>query len=154
VSVATGQNDYYPLYLSVGNVRNNVRRAHRNGVVLIGFLAMPKSMSILIRKDWYLMHHIATREHANKANFRRFRRQLFHSSLGRILKTFQPGMSKPEVTPFGDGHYRRVIYGLGPYIADYEEQALLTCIVRNWCPRYVRFVPHKYLQFESNFLSW
>ncbi|KAI6019414.1 hypothetical protein PISMIDRAFT_106595 [Pisolithus microcarpus 441] len=44
-------------------------------------------------------------------------------------------MAKPEVMPFGDGHYRCVIYGLGPYIADYEEQALLTCIVHNWCPR-------------------
>jgi hypothetical protein len=43
VSVATGQNDYYPLYLSIGNVRNNVRRAHRNAVALIGFLAIPKS---------------------------------------------------------------------------------------------------------------
>ncbi|KAI5989293.1 hypothetical protein EDD15DRAFT_2198580 [Pisolithus albus] len=119
VSVATGQNDYYPLYLSIGNIRNNVRWAHRNGVVLIGFLAMPKT----------------TREHANKDNFRKFRRQLFHSSLGRILKTFKPGMVKPEVVLFGDDHYRRVIYGLGPYIADYEEQALVTCIVRNWCPR-------------------
>ncbi|KAI6139548.1 hypothetical protein BKA82DRAFT_4332227 [Pisolithus tinctorius] len=45
-------------------------------------------------------------------------------------------MSKPKVTLFGDGHYQRVIYGLGPYIADYKEQALLTCIVRNWCPWY------------------
>lgn len=43
VSVATGQNEYYPLYLSIGNVRNNVRRAHRNAVVVLGFLAIPKS---------------------------------------------------------------------------------------------------------------
>lgn len=43
VSVATGQNDYYPLYLSIGNVHNNVRRAHRDAVVVIGFLAIPKS---------------------------------------------------------------------------------------------------------------
>ncbi|KAI6010048.1 hypothetical protein BKA83DRAFT_4467659 [Pisolithus microcarpus] len=106
VSVATGQNDYYPLYLSVGNIHNNVCWGHRNGVILIAFLAMPKSTYIL-----------------------------FHSSLGRILKTFKPGMAKPEVMLFGDDHYRRVIYGLGPYIADYEEQALLTCIVRNWCPQ-------------------
>lgn len=42
VSVATGQNDYYPLYMSIGNIRNSVRRAHRNGVVLVGFLAVPK----------------------------------------------------------------------------------------------------------------
>ncbi|KAG1855607.1 hypothetical protein F4604DRAFT_1883237 [Suillus subluteus] len=43
VSVATGQTEYHPLYLSIGNIHNSVRRAHRNGVVLIGFLAIPKS---------------------------------------------------------------------------------------------------------------
>ncbi|KAG2343983.1 hypothetical protein BDR05DRAFT_975684 [Suillus weaverae] len=35
-------------------------------------------------------------------------------------------MMKPEVAQFRDGHYQCVIYGLGPYIADYEEQVLLT----------------------------
>ena len=45
VSVATGQNEYYPLYLSIGNITNSVRRAHRNAVVVIGFLAIPKSAS-------------------------------------------------------------------------------------------------------------
>ena len=43
VSVATGQNDFYPLYLSIGNVHNNVRRAHRSAVAVIAFLAIPKS---------------------------------------------------------------------------------------------------------------
>lgn len=47
VSVATGQNEYYPLYVSLGNVHNSVRRAHRNAVSLIGFLSMPKSMLCL-----------------------------------------------------------------------------------------------------------
>lgn len=46
VSVATGQLEYYPLYFSLGNLRNNVRRGHRNGVVPIGFLAIPKGMSL------------------------------------------------------------------------------------------------------------
>lgn len=45
VSVATGQNDFYPVYLSIGNVHNNVRRAHRNAVVIIAFLAIPKGTS-------------------------------------------------------------------------------------------------------------
>ena len=49
VSVATGQNEYYPLYLSIGNVRNNVRRAHRNAVVVLGFLAIPKSKCVLFQ---------------------------------------------------------------------------------------------------------
>ena len=42
VLVATGQNKYYPLYISIGNIHNNVRRAHRNGLALLGFLAVPK----------------------------------------------------------------------------------------------------------------
>ncbi|KAJ6632009.1 hypothetical protein B0H10DRAFT_2159558 [Mycena sp. CBHHK59/15] len=43
VSVATGQNKYYPLYMSNGLVHNGVRHAHRNAVTLIGFLAIPKT---------------------------------------------------------------------------------------------------------------
>jgi hypothetical protein len=43
VSVATGQNEYYPLYLSIGNVCNHVHRAHGSTVVVLRFLAIPKS---------------------------------------------------------------------------------------------------------------
>lgn len=43
VSVATGHNQYWPVYMSIGNIHNSVRRAHRNGVVLLGFLAIPPS---------------------------------------------------------------------------------------------------------------
>ena len=38
-----------------------------------------------------------------------------------------------------DGHFRRVIYSLGPYIADYPEQVLLSGIVSGWCPKSVNF---------------
>ncbi|GBE85562.1 hypothetical protein SCP_0800790 [Sparassis crispa] len=119
VSVATGQNEYYPLYMSIGNVRNNVRQAHRNAVALIGFLAIPKT----------------DRKYADDIQFRKFRRQMFHSSLSKILQPLKPGMTTPEVTHCADGHFRHVIYGLGPYIADYPEQALLACIVQGWCPK-------------------
>jgi len=43
VSVGTGQNEYYPLYASLGNVQNHARWAHRNALAVIGFLAIPKS---------------------------------------------------------------------------------------------------------------
>lgn len=46
-------------------------------------------------------------------------------------------MTIPEVVRCPDGHFRRAIYGLGPYIADYPEQALLACIVQGWCAKYV-----------------
>ncbi|KAG2084606.1 uncharacterized protein F5147DRAFT_748792 [Suillus discolor] len=119
VSVATGQNDYYPLYASIGNVHNNVHRAHRNTVAVIGFLAIPKT----------------TKKHSDDPHFRKFKKQLFHSSLLRILSSLKPAMSIPEVVQFGDGHFRRVLYGLGPYIADYPEQLVLGCVVQNWCAK-------------------
>ncbi|KAF8889238.1 hypothetical protein BD779DRAFT_1611042 [Infundibulicybe gibba] len=119
VSVATGQNEYYPLYASLGNVHNNVRRAHRNAVSIIGFLSIPKT----------------DRDYANDPTFRKFRRHLFHESLRWILEPLRGAMTTPEVAMCPDGHYRRVVYGLGPYIADYPEQVLLSCVVQGWCPR-------------------
>ncbi|THG93390.1 hypothetical protein EW026_g7829, partial [Hermanssonia centrifuga] len=117
VSVATGQNDYYPLYMSLGNVWNNVRKAHRNAVILIAFLAIPKT----------------EKQYANDPAFRQFRRNLFHQTLSEILSPLRPAMSEPEVTQCSDGHYRRTIYGLGPYIADYMEQVVVTNVVQGWC---------------------
>ncbi|KAH0834698.1 hypothetical protein J3R83DRAFT_10225 [Lanmaoa asiatica] len=99
VSVATGQHDYYPLYLSLGNLHNT------------------------------------TREEAKTARFRKFRHQLFHVALSHILQGLKPYLERWEVVRCSDDHYRQVVYGLGPYIADYEEQALLACIVCNWCAR-------------------
>ncbi|KAI0246259.1 hypothetical protein BJV78DRAFT_1277264 [Lactifluus subvellereus] len=90
VSVATGQNEFYPLYISNGNIHNNVRCAHHDGVSVLRFLSIPK----------------------NDDRFRMFR-----------------------LTQCPDGHFCHVIYGLGPYIADYPEQALLACIVQGWCPK-------------------
>ncbi|KAH9957041.1 hypothetical protein BGW80DRAFT_1439280 [Lactifluus volemus] len=119
VSVATGHNEYYPLYVSIGNVHNCIRRAHRNAVSLVGFLAIPKT----------------GRVHSGHPSFRKFRRQLFHTSLSIILQNLKPGMTVPEVVMCSDGHFRKVVYGLGPYIADYPEQVLLTCIMQGWCPR-------------------
>jgi len=78
---------------------------------------------------------IATNEFRDNADFRKFRRQLLHSSLAKILESLKPGMTVPEVVRFPDHHFRKVIYGLGPYIADYPEQALLACIVQGWCAK-------------------
>jgi Plavaka transposase len=137
VSVAMGQNEYYPLYMSIGNVHNSVRRAHRNALMLVAFLAIPKSASSSV---YYHLHKLisdasANKKHSNTTEFRNFKRQLFHTSITQIFHNLGPYMNSPEVTRCPDGHYRRIIYGLGPYIADYPEQVLLTCIVQGWCAR-------------------
>ena len=36
-----------------------------------------------------------------------------------------------------DGHYRRIVFDLAAYIADYPEQVTLGGIVSGWCPKYV-----------------
>ncbi|KAF8259050.1 hypothetical protein EI94DRAFT_1618197 [Lactarius quietus] len=118
VSVATGQSDYYPLYLSIGNIRNHIRRSHHNAVVILGYLAIPKT----------------EKRYSNDKEFRCFRWQLFHSSLACIISSIRPAMTTPELARTPDGHYCRIIYSIGPYIADYPEQALLARIIQGWCP--------------------
>jgi hypothetical protein len=108
--------------------------------VLLGFFALPKCKYYIIRLCYILLRHcsyLAIREYRDDNDFRKFRRQLLHSSLAKILEPLKPGMTTPEVVRFPDGHFRKVIYGLGPYIADYPEQALLACIVQGWCAKYV-----------------
>ncbi|EIM87672.1 uncharacterized protein STEHIDRAFT_56247 [Stereum hirsutum FP-91666 SS1] len=119
VSVATGQLEYWPVYFSIGNIHNNVRRAHRNGVVPIAFLAIPKS----------------TRRYDNDEAFRAFKHRVYHASLDAIFQAIHQEMTSPVVLRCPDGHFRRVIFGLGAYIADYPEQVTLSGVVSDWCPK-------------------
>jgi len=138
VSVATGQNEYYPLYMSIGNVHNHIRRVHRNALSLVAFLAIPKSKCyspLEVACTNRSLVFLADKKHTKNDRFRHFRRQLFHTSIARILRSLKPHMTTPEITRCPDGHYRGVIYGLGPYIADYPEQVLISCIVQGWCAR-------------------
>jgi hypothetical protein len=125
------------VYLSIGNLHNNVRRAHCNGLVLLGFLAIPKSMSHFQTVACVFNQIImaANHKYQNDAEFCKFCRQLLHSSLAKILESLKPFMTQPEIVRCADGYFQSVIYGLGPYIADYPEQALFACIVQGWCPR-------------------
>jgi len=110
--------------------------------VLLGFLAIPKSkfhISATLSFAYLCVIGLANHKFSDDVAFRKFHRQLLHSSLAKILETLKPGMTTPEVVRFADDYFRKVVYGLGPYIADYLEQALLACIVQGWCPRYVAF---------------
>ena len=62
---------------------------------------------------------------------------MYHMCLAQIFAPLQPGMTKPEIVRCPDGHFRRAIYSLGPYIADYPEQVWLAGIVQGWCPKYI-----------------
>ncbi|KIM63038.1 hypothetical protein SCLCIDRAFT_118448, partial [Scleroderma citrinum Foug A] len=52
VLVTTGQNDYWPVYLLVGNVHNHVQHAHCNTVILLAFLPIPKGTFVFSHLPW------------------------------------------------------------------------------------------------------
>ena len=60
---------------------------------------------------------------------------MYHACLSQVFQPVRVGMTIPEVIKCPDGHFRRAIYGLGPYIADYPEQVWLAAIVQGWCPK-------------------
>ncbi|KAI6094812.1 hypothetical protein F5141DRAFT_1191608 [Pisolithus sp. B1] len=149
VSVATGNNKYYPLYISAGNVHNGMRHAHGEAVSLLGFLSIPKT----------------DKEFETDPEFHTFWRHLFHTSLEAIFHAMCLAMTKPQSAKCADGHYCRAIYGLGPYIADYPEQALLACIVQGWCPNFPHANIHELIApdilhqiiegtFKDHLVSW
>ncbi|KAF7354560.1 hypothetical protein MSAN_01369100 [Mycena sanguinolenta] len=119
VSVATGHQEYHPVYISPGVLTGTARRAHGNGVLPAAFLAIPKT----------------SKRQRTRPEYQKFCRQLYHASLARVFEPLKAGMTTPDIVRCPDGHYRRIIYGLGPYIADYPEQVWLAGIVQNWCPK-------------------
>ncbi len=138
VSVATGQNDFHPAYLSLGNVHNSVRRAHGSAVSVVVFLPIPKSgLHVFFVGSFKPTMNAADKEHEGCPKFRKFRRQLTHISFKTMIAPLQPGMTTPQVCRCPDRHYRNCIYGCGGYILDYPDQVGHSCIVQGWCPKYV-----------------
>ncbi|KAF8176827.1 hypothetical protein K438DRAFT_1978871 [Mycena galopus ATCC 62051] len=119
VSVATGHQEYHPVYASLGILSGPAHRAHGNGVLPVTFLAIPK----------------VSKKHRSKPEYQRFCRQMYHTSLALVFEPLKQYMDTPDIVMCPDGHYRHVIYSIGPYIADYPEQVWLAAIVQNWCPK-------------------
>ncbi|KAF8167103.1 hypothetical protein B0H34DRAFT_791874 [Crassisporium funariophilum] len=65
VSVATGHQEYLPVYASPGNISNAARRGHGNGVLPFAFLPIPK----------------ASKTQRKKPVYQQFCRQLYHKCL-------------------------------------------------------------------------
>jgi hypothetical protein len=136
-SVATGHQEFHPVYIGPGNVGNSTRRAHGIGFLPCAFLPIPKGILLDFSSiRMLILSSLQASESERKTvAFQQFCRQLYHSCLAYIYSPLRPAMSTPEVVRCPDGHFRRSIYSIGPYIADYPEQVWLACIVSNWCPK-------------------
>ncbi|KJA18005.1 hypothetical protein HYPSUDRAFT_145683 [Hypholoma sublateritium FD-334 SS-4] len=119
VSVATGHQEYHPVYVSPGVITNTARHGHGVGVLPVAFLPIPKT----------------SKRQRKHTEFQLFCRQLYHRCLELVFEPLKAYMETYKVVRCPDGHFRRAIFSLGPYIADYPEQVWLTGIVSNWCPK-------------------
>lgn len=61
VSVATGQNDFHPVYISVGNIHNGIRRADVGGFVLLAFLPIPRGKCLVELKASFSVLNVYSR---------------------------------------------------------------------------------------------
>ena len=86
------------------------------------------------------MFALAARKDADTEEFRQFKRTLTHDAIANILLPIKPFMTTPDIVRCADHYFRRVLYGLGPHISDYPEQAIVAWILMNWCPTYVRLL--------------
>ncbi|KII83568.1 hypothetical protein PLICRDRAFT_180341 [Plicaturopsis crispa FD-325 SS-3] len=118
-SVATGHQEYHPVYMSPGILTNTARRARGNAVLPVAFLPIPKT----------------AKRHRKRPEYQKFCRQMYHACLARVFEPLKAAMTAPVTVRCPDGHLRRAIFGLGPYIADYPEQVWLAGIVQGWCPK-------------------
>ena len=136
VSVATGHQEYHPLYISTGNITNTMRRSHAVGMEPVALLPIPKSKIIGMHDSEFSVSFLfsASKKHRKRLEYQTFCRQLYHSCLEKVFSVLRPSMTEPEVVMCPDGHFRRAVFSLGPYIADYPEQVWLAGIVQNWCP--------------------
>ena len=144
-SVATGHQEFHPLYVGPGNIDNATRRAHGIGILPCAFLPIPKGM---FWAETYCIVHIQTPMSASQkarktVAYQQFCRQLYHACLAYIYTPLKQAMKVPEVVCCCDGHSCRAILSIGPDIADYPEQVWLTGIVQNWCPKFVTFLTNK-----------
>jgi Plavaka transposase len=138
VSVATGHQEYHPLYIGAGNISNTMRRSHSVGMELAALLPIPKSKSLpTMTFDGsfkFLTPLQASKKHRRQPQYQTFCRQLYHACLEKVFSVLRPSMTEPKIAMCPDGYFRRVVFSLGPYIADYPEQVWLAGIVQNWCP--------------------
>ena len=113
-SVGTGNQEFHPVYITAGNLTNEMRRAYGEGVVPLTFLPIPSSKHYRFNTtpcadSRCLGTTAADREHADTEEFRIFKKQLYHAALTQILRPLQPWMTTPRVIRCPDGHYRRAV---------------------------------------------
>jgi hypothetical protein len=154
VSIATGHQEYYLVYTvcHLGIWPTSLRELMAMPCFLLLFFQYQK---VCVWKSCFhdcLITDLNLEPQRNTEKplkYQVFCRQMYHACLAQVFQLLKAGMTTPEVVRCPDGHLCHVIYGLGPYIADYPEQVWLAAIIKGWHLKYVSLLhlPENWLSF-------
>ncbi|QRV90393.1 hypothetical protein RhiJN_18411 [Ceratobasidium sp. AG-Ba] len=118
MTVFSGNQKAWPVYLTIGNISSDIRRCpSERATLLIGYLPVSNLSNILNKTD------------RSEASW-----QLFHTCLESILEPLKTLSRTGMDVLCADGGVRRVFPILASYIADHPEQATIACVRDSCCP--------------------
>ncbi|KAG9123782.1 hypothetical protein FRC07_013975 [Ceratobasidium sp. 392] len=116
--VFSGNQKAWPVYLTIGNISKDIRKCpSERATLLLGYLPVLN------------LGHISNEREQSEARW-----QLFHTALELILEPLKTFSRTGFTVMCADGGVRRVFPILAAYIADFLEQALITCVRKSCCP--------------------
>jgi hypothetical protein len=127
----SGKFSAWPLYLTIGNIPNNIRFVPKQHCAqLVALIPIPKG---LVLERISLISGIET--HQVSDEFRLWKRTMYHRVIGHVLKNLEQHMNDGLEMRCADGLDRLCFPVLCHYIGDMEEQWHVTCQVRPACPK-------------------
>ena len=126
----------YPVYLTIGNIRKDVRRKPScHTQILVAYILTTKFEGI----------HTKAGRHRALAN-------LFHTCIYHLLAPISVvGETSIEMMR-GDGIWHRCHPIFAIFVGDYPEQVLVTCTYNGYCPKCT--IPHDQLGDYMAFPPW
>ncbi|KAG8769490.1 hypothetical protein FRC12_004934 [Ceratobasidium sp. 428] len=118
LTVFSGNQKAWPVYMTIGNISRNIRRCpSERATLLIGYIPVSN------------LSNISNATERSETGW-----QLFHACMESILEPLKT-LSRTGIDVLcADGGVRRVFPILAAYIADFPEQAMITCVRESCCP--------------------
>lgn len=127
----TGKVKLWPVMMTIGNVSNSVRfKPGQHCAQLIAMLPVFTGTTLGI---WERADDLGIASHGPEKEVREWRRKVFHSVIRSVMEPIQRVMETGIILPCADGASRWCFPVLCQYIADMEEQWLLTNLVKPSC---------------------
>ncbi|KAG8727590.1 hypothetical protein FRC12_022379 [Ceratobasidium sp. 428] len=118
LSIMSGGQQAYPVYLTIGNINKSIRRkAKKHATVLLGYLPVDKF------------------EDAKTVEERaRLRAELAHRSMEKIMAPLRTASEEGVVAWCADGRMRRVYPIMAAFVGDWPEQTMMASTGESGCP--------------------